>query len=130
MESALAPLTAGDKVVLERLQTPTFDALRTRLLGEPVHVLHFVGHGLFDPDGRQGLLLFEDGRGQGHAVPASSLAMLLHNHSSLRLVYLNACEGAIADEGNVFCRRGPDAGTGRRTRGRGHAGRDHRQGGH
>jgi hypothetical protein len=102
MQAALEPLTAAGKIVLERLQTPSFDALRNRLLGESVHVLHFVGHGLFEPDQRQGLLLFEDARGQAHAVPARSLAMLLHNHSALRLVYLNACEGAIADEGNVF----------------------------
>jgi hypothetical protein len=102
IETALADLRADEKVRLERLAAPTLEALQGRLLGEPVHVLHFVGHGLYEPDQAGGLLLFEDGQGDGHPVAARELALLLHNHSSLRLVYLNACEGAIADRGDVF----------------------------
>lgn len=102
IETALATLCTNGKVTLERLTLPTFETLRNRLLGEPVHVLHFVGHGLYAAERGEGALLFEDARRQSHLIPAQSLAILLHNHSSLRLVYLNACEGAIADQGNVF----------------------------
>ncbi|HRW06289.1 MAG TPA: CHAT domain-containing protein [Caldilineaceae bacterium] len=102
IETALADLRANDKIRLERLATPTFDALRERLLGDPVHVLHFIGHGLYDKEESEGQLLFENSQRQGHVVPAKAVALLLHNHPSLRLAYLNACEGAIADQGNVF----------------------------
>ncbi|MCB0184825.1 MAG: CHAT domain-containing protein, partial [Caldilineaceae bacterium] len=71
-------------------------------LGDPVHVLHFIGHGLYDKEESEGQLLFENSQRQGHVVPAKAVALLLHNHPSLRLAYLNACEGAIADQGNVF----------------------------
>lgn len=65
-------------------------------------MLHFVGYGLYDDARGEGLLLFEDGAGQGQRVPAEALALLLHTHNALRLAYLNACEGAIANQGNVF----------------------------
>lgn len=102
IETALASLVAGGEVILERLEPPTFDALAERLLGEPVHVLHFVGHGLYEPEREAGMLIFEKADGRGRDVQAGALAMLLHNHISMRLVYLNACEGAISDQGNVF----------------------------
>ena len=102
MENALADLRADGKVHLERLATPSFDVLRQRLMGDPVHVLHFVGHGVYDSAAGEGQPLFEETTGRGRLIPAKSLAMLLHNHSAMRLVYLNACEGAIADQGNVF----------------------------
>jgi len=102
METALADLQADDKVRLERLATPTLDALQQRLMGELVHVLHFVGHGIYEPDRGESMLLFEDPAGDAQLVAAENLARLFHNHSSLHLVYLNACEGAIGDESNAF----------------------------
>lgn len=102
LQTALLPLCADHKVTLQRLTAPTFAALQSRFLGEPVHVLHFVGHGTVDAEGGAGALLFEDEQQRGQWVSAKSLAMLLHNHPSLRLVYLNACEGAIADEKSGF----------------------------
>lgn len=102
MEAALTDLRDDGKIKLERLESPTFDALRERLLGDPVHVLHFVGHGIYDEEKGEGQLLFEEPNGRGRRVPAVAVAQLLHNHAPMRLAYLNACEGAIADKGNVF----------------------------
>jgi WD40 repeat protein/CHAT domain-containing protein len=102
LSEALAPLVDDGKVVLERLASPTPSALQHRLLGDPVHVLHFVGHGVFDEESRQGMLVLADERNQPKLMGARELATLLANHTSLRLLYLNACEGALGDNANVF----------------------------
>ena len=100
--AALADLVAGGKVVLERLASPTRRGLQERLMGDPVHVLHFVGHGAFDTGRGQGLLAFENAGGDADLVEAEALGVLLQNHGSLRLIYLNACEGATGGLANVF----------------------------
>lgn len=102
LSQALAPLQASGGLVLERLEPPTLDALRRRLLRDPVHILHFVGHGLFDETNGTGGLAFADADDQTSLVAAADVATLLHNHRSLRLVFLNACEGAIGSQADVF----------------------------
>ncbi len=89
---ALAPL-AG-QVQVERLEPPTLAALQASLRRTPFHVIHFVGHGVFDEAAKDGALLFEDASRSGERVSAERLAAILHNHSHLRLVILNCCEGA------------------------------------
>ncbi|MCB9131483.1 MAG: CHAT domain-containing protein [Anaerolineales bacterium] len=102
IQDALAGLTADGKFVLERLTTPSLSALQQRLLGEPVHILHFVGHGVFDESSQAGSLALEDGRGRAQLVQGRQLAALLRNHPAMRLAYLNACEGALASGQSVF----------------------------
>lgn len=102
MQQALAGLMADGKFVLERLASPTLDALQQRLLGEPVHILHFIGHGVFDEASQAGSLAFADARNRPHLVRGDDLAKLLRTHPDLRLAYLNACEGALASGGSVF----------------------------
>lgn len=102
IQDALAGLTADGKFVLERLATPSLAALQDRLLGEPVHILHFVGHGVFDESSQAGSLALEDVRGRSHLVRGEQLATLLRNHPAMRLAYLNACEGALASGQSVF----------------------------
>ncbi|MGB3220502.1 MAG: CHAT domain-containing protein, partial [Anaerolineae bacterium] len=102
IQDALAGLVADGKFVLERLAAPTLAALQDRLLGEPVHILHFVGHGVFDAAAGAGCLVLEDARSQSHLVRGEQLAALLRNHPAMRLAYLNACEGALASGGSVF----------------------------
>jgi hypothetical protein len=101
LAEALAGLVDDGKVVLERLASPTPSALQGRLLGDPVHVLHFVGHGVFDEESKQGMLVLADERNQPKLMGARELATLLANHTSLRLLYLNACEGALGDDASV-----------------------------
>jgi CHAT domain-containing protein len=68
----------------------------------PWHVLHFIGHGEFDPISREGKVALADRQGRRHMVSASGLARLLTGHSSLTLVILNACEGARSSEHDLF----------------------------
>lgn len=102
LSQALAPVQTSGGLVLERLAWSSLDGLRRRLLQEPIHILHFVGHGLFDAQSETGGLVFADADGHASLVAASDVATLLRNHRSLRLVFLNACEGAIGSQADVF----------------------------
>jgi hypothetical protein len=91
VEAALAPL--GDTVEVSWLTNATREELVRRFWKGPYHVFHYIGHGGFDEDRRNGVLFFESAKGGRDEVPAESLAMLLGD-PSLRLVVLNSCEGA------------------------------------
>lgn len=102
LQAALAqPIQAG-QMVLEKLDSPTWSSLQNHLREEPVHILHFVGHGYFDGQAQTGGLVFEDDNGHSREIAARQLASLLHNHSALRLVVLNACDGAAASSVDPF----------------------------
>jgi hypothetical protein len=69
-------------------------ALQRKLRKSQYHILHFIGHGEFDQNLQEGVLLLEDDQHRGHRVSSQYLGMLLHDHESLRVAILNACEGA------------------------------------
>ncbi len=94
LQDALADLVSTGLVVLERLEPATLPALQTRLRRGVVHLLHFMGHGFFDPQADSGGLIFEDSRSAGVVVKAETLAMLVHDQPSLRLMLLAACQSA------------------------------------
>ncbi|HEY0556574.1 MAG TPA: CHAT domain-containing protein [Thermoanaerobaculia bacterium] len=103
LSKALAPLLGSGLIEVERLERPTLAALESRLrTGEPIHVLHFVGHGGFSELRDEGVLVFEDEEGKGVPVGCPSLAYLLQDHPSLRLAVLNACNGARASRDDTF----------------------------
>ncbi len=102
IEKALSPLIESGRLRLERLEAPTLLALQARLAREPVHVLHFIGHGASGAPHGEGALLFSDPAGRPAAVAGERLGSLLRDHSSLRLAVLNACEGARHDETDAF----------------------------
>jgi len=85
-------------VRVETLEPPTLDSLEQRLKRERFDVLHFVGHGSFYQD--EGALLFEDVEGMSDPVDGVSLASALSQ--SIRLVVLNACEGACSSPDDPF----------------------------
>ena len=91
LAKALAPLVARGRVEIERLARPTPAALQQRLALGGVDVLHFVGHGRFDPAAREGFLVLEDDRGGPRPLGAQELLPILCQRG-LRLVFLNACE--------------------------------------
>ena len=102
LQTALAELQARRVIRLERLSPATWPALQARLRQGDVHILHFVGHGLFDSKAGTGGLIFEDAAGRADEVSAETLAMLLHDHAALRLIFLNACEGARSGRRDSF----------------------------
>jgi hypothetical protein len=103
LRAALGPLLQSGLIEVERLARPTREALEARLrTGEPIHVLHFVGHGGFSDLRGEGVLIFEDEAGNGVPVGGPSLAYLFQDHPSLRLAVLNACNGARSSQENAF----------------------------
>jgi hypothetical protein len=69
------------------------DALRQHVSRGPWHVFHFAGHGGFDVDRQEGYLVF--GADGAAKIYASDLELLLQDESSIRLVVLNCCDGAL-----------------------------------
>ncbi len=102
IQDALAGLVGRWQVRAGAAGQPSLTALQQRLLGDPVHILHFVGHGVFDEPSQAGSLALEDARGRPHLVRGEQLAALLRDHTAMRLAYLNACEGALASGHSVF----------------------------
>jgi tetratricopeptide (TPR) repeat protein len=107
----------GDLARLTILNPPTFPALQTELqrardAGQPYHVVHFDGHGVFDRPRRDGLgghhglgaLVFEhpdDTARLEHRrcelVDAQRLAGIIRDHR-VPLFFLEACQSAQAEQ--------------------------------
>jgi hypothetical protein len=68
----------------------------------PWHIFHFFGHGGFSELTQEGLIALEDEEGKAYRLYATRLSQLLTDHSSLRLVVLNSCEGAKGNELDIF----------------------------
>ena len=102
MQEALAPLIAAGRVTLVRLAAPTLDALQGHLRRNAVHMLHFIGHGWFDAASERAGLVFENEQQQATLVTEEQFGLLLDDHAALRLIFLNACEGARVDERDAF----------------------------
>lgn len=94
LNDALRELQARGLVTLERLPQPSLAALRRALRRGTYHVLHFVGHGGFDTQAQDGILVLEDEQRRGRHIGGQNLGAVLHDFDSVRLVILNACEGA------------------------------------
>ena len=77
--------------------------LQAMLRRGPWHIFHFVGHGGFDTNRGEGLIVLTTTRpGPSNWVSATDLGRLLGDHDPLRLAVLNACESARGDSVDVF----------------------------
>ena len=70
---------------------PTQAAILDALARAEHHVIHYMGHGGFDPASTGGRLLLENDDGSLRRVEAETFAQWVAD-SPLRLVFLNACE--------------------------------------
>jgi hypothetical protein len=104
LQEALGSLQSRQLIKLERLERPTVSALQRRLrqIDGDIHVLHFIGHAHYDAVQASGGIFLEDEKRNHHFVVGEDLAMLLHDHRSLQLVFLNACEGARSSDAYLF----------------------------
>lgn len=87
---------------ISTLSHASLDELRTALVEEKFHLLHFLGHGEYDPSTGDGVLLFEDDIGQPRRVTGEELAEQVADRPYLRGVFLNACWTARTSHGNPF----------------------------
>jgi len=102
LNQALALLQRRGLVALHRLEEATLSRLQRHLRQDQYHIFHFIGHGAFDEQSRDGVLLLEDEMRRGRRVSGHDLGTLLHNHRPLRLAVLNACEGGRTSRTDPF----------------------------
>ena len=102
LQEAIRDLQAKGLVDLQRLDDPQLAKLDQRLRLAEFHILHFIGHGFFDETLHTGQLYFQDPIGRAQPVSAEQLGTVLRDHKSLRLVVLNACEGARSSRADPF----------------------------
>jgi CHAT domain len=102
LNESLADLISAGTIAVDRLDDATLSALQRRLRRSQYHIFHFIGHGEFDQTLQEGVLLLEGANKRGHRVGSQYLGMLLHDHDSLRLAILNACEGARSSRQDPF----------------------------
>jgi hypothetical protein len=91
LRHAFRALVDRGRATIEVLTKATASRLQRRLAAGDFDVLHFVGHGDFDEQEREGSLLLEDERGRPRRLGADALRQVVCGRS-LRLVFLNACE--------------------------------------
>ena len=80
----------------------TWERLINTLLPNQTHILHFIGHGAFDEDNSEGVLVMEDADGKAVRIDSERLRVLVQGKSRLRLVVLNSCLGTEGDEAQPF----------------------------
>ena len=104
LERAVADLQAEGLVELEWLEGETWRDLSKamRPTRGPWHVFHFIGHGGFDRHRDEGFLAVCNRQGERYDLTATQLGRLLADHRTLRLVVLNACEGAQGSNYDIF----------------------------
>ena len=103
LAGALSRLTADGRVELAWAPSATWADLQDELLGAQWHVVHFIGHGDFDPDRDEGVLALTGQDGRKDLVEASRFIDLLRQARQVpRLVVLNSCAGAAAGVTDLF----------------------------
>ena len=99
LEQAVA-LAAGAAELVWAVGSAPHD-LQDALLRGPWHVFHFIGHGYFDDIDNDFALVLANEQNQAQLLGSAAVARLVADHPSLRLVVLNACQGAQAGPGYV-----------------------------
>jgi hypothetical protein len=100
----LAKALAGDSSIqLTWAPSATWADLHDVLLSGTWHVVHFIGHGDFDPARDEGVLALTGEDGRKDLVEASRLVDLLRQADPVpRLVVLNSCSGAASGVTDLF----------------------------
>lgn len=102
---AIRTLEENGLVQLTWLEGQTWrDLQRIMRAGEvPWHIFHFIGHGGFDDQRNEGFIVLADDEKKSHRLYSTQLARLLaRQRASLRLVLLNACDGARTGQQDVL----------------------------
>lgn len=100
---ALARPVGQGLAELHWASTATWADLQDLLLDGDWHVLHFIGHGDFDPGQDEGVLALVREDGRADLVAAHRLTDLLRQARPMpRLVVLNSCSGAAAGVSDLF----------------------------
>ncbi len=99
-DALASSIEAGD-VELAFVDGGSLAALNQTLADFQPHVFHFAGHGDWDGDKDDGVILFEDAAGFAQPVTGLDLGVVL-NRPELRLAIFNSCHGATPSKHDRF----------------------------
>lgn len=103
LSDALAAPIADGRIRLKWLMQATWEQVQDEMLSGTWHVLHFIGHGDYDPQSDQGVIVLVGDAGGPHLVPADRLADLLNQATPTpRLVVLNSCQSGRSGARDLF----------------------------
>jgi WD40 repeat protein len=102
MSEAILPLQESGMVELVWIAGQTWRDLQSKMQRGPWHVFHFIGHGGFDLEKKEGGIVLAGADGAAFVLYASRLGLFLGDHPSLRLVLLNSCEGAAGSSQDIL----------------------------
>ena len=102
MHDALHPLEIAGLVKLTWIDGQSWQALQQAFLQGSWHVFHFIGHASYDEQQKEGFLSLVGKDGYASPLPAAKLGNILADHSSLRFVFLNACESARSGTHDIY----------------------------
>ncbi len=102
LQQALTPLEKKKRVKFEYIEHATLRKITTALDENSFHIIHFIGHGDFNHQRKEGVLVIEDDDGYGLQVSSHRVATIFQSSDVSRLIVLNACEGGITSKENIF----------------------------
>jgi hypothetical protein len=101
--TALATPIAERLIELDWVPQATWDGVHEKLLSNQWHVLHFIGHGEYDPTSDQGVIALVGEDGQAEIIEAERLVDLLHEARPMpQLVVLNSCSSGQQGMHDLF----------------------------
>ncbi len=96
------PLVESQRLVVDVLERTSLDSLYEKFSRGRYHIVHYLGHGEApDADTPAQLLLYDD-RGEPAAVDITQVWRTLRRSETLRLIWLNSCEGAVGQPGALI----------------------------
>ncbi|MFN8499858.1 MAG: CHAT domain-containing protein [Anaerolineae bacterium] len=104
IEDALAPLVKDGRIVVEFETNPTAANIRARLRRNVYHVIHYSGHAYYATESKlvlnqsvtkdTGYIVLPNDDGVARLLDEASFAQFFVGNPSIRLIILNACQGA------------------------------------
>jgi tetratricopeptide (TPR) repeat protein len=103
IKAALKPLTDQGVVHLTFIEgNNTWKKMQDALLPNRTHILHFIGHGAFDENSNEGVLIMADEDGKTELLDSERLRVLVLGRSRLALIVLNSCLGTQGGDAQPF----------------------------
>jgi tetratricopeptide (TPR) repeat protein len=103
IKTALKPLTDQGVVHLTFIEgNNTWKKMQDALLPNRTHILHFIGHGAFDENSNEGVLIMADEDGKTELLDSERLRVLVLGRSRLALIVLNSCLGTQGGDAQPF----------------------------
>ena len=102
LTAAMESIQAKGLIELTWIPGQTWQDFQEALWEGPWHILHFIGHGGFDENRKEGIVAFARPDGKADYKRATSFGRILGDHEPLRLAVLNACDTGRSDVTDVF----------------------------